>query len=204
MNLTPRGLNRVISTLFGAILFVAGAHLVLVATVPSYASWWRATALEIGAGANRALLATTLPGQKDSWLWIVLTVLLIAAILLMIWWISVQGRGRVNEYVSIYFADEPMPGRVEISGDAVEQALRATLGRRTDIVSLSVTLWEQAPVPGLRIKVQPRTGTAPGELGADIADAAKMTQELMGTDGPVVIYLAAGARSRFARSERVQ
>lgn len=204
MNLTPRTLNRVLSTLFGVLLLGTGVHLLLLAVSPGYAGWWHGAATEIGAGANRMLLAATLPGQKDSWLWIVLAMLLIAAILLMLWWISVQGRGRVSEYVSAYFDDDPVPGRVEITDGAVEQAIRAMLGQRTDIVSLSVTLWEHQPVPGMRIKAQPRKGAIPGELGADIAEAAREAQELLGVGGPVVIYLAAGARSRFARGERVQ
>lgn len=204
MNLTPRVLNRSLSTFFGAILLAVGIHLLLVAGVADYATWWRGAASALGESAHGVLLATTLPGQQESWLWIVLALLLIVAILLMVWWISVQGRGRASAYVSAYFDDDPMPGRVEISDEAVEQALRAMLGRRADVVSLSVTLWENAPVPGLRIKVQPRTGVAPGELGAEIADAARAAQELMGSGGPVVIHLAGGARSRFARSERVQ
>lgn len=204
MNLTPRALNRSLSTLFGAILLASGIHLMLVAGVPRYATWWRGAVGRVGEDARQILLATTLPGQQESWLWIILAVLLIVVILLMVWWISVQGRGRTSDYVSAYFADDPTPGRVEISDAAFEQALRAMLGRRADVVSLNVSVWENTPVPGLRIKVQPRSCAAPGELGAEIAEAARATQELMGSGGPVVIYLAAGARSRFARPERVQ
>lgn len=204
MNQTPRLLNRVLIGIFGVVLMSSGIQLLLMAAVPDYAGGWSRVVEGIGASARRILLDTTLPGQKDSWLWIVVAALLIAVILLMVWWISVQGRGRTNDYVSAYFDDQPMPGRVEISGDAVEQAIRAMLGRRTDIVSINVSVWERDPVPGLKIKVQPRKGAAPGELGREIVEAARAAQELLGARGPVVVYLAAGARSRFARSERVQ
>ena len=76
-------------------------------------------------------------------------------------------QGAHREYISAYFDDEPMPGRIEISGDAVEQAIRAILGRRTDIVSINVTVWEMEAGPGLRIKAQPRKGAVPGELGGN-------------------------------------
>ena len=204
MNQTPRLLNRIMIGIFGVFLLAVGSHLMLIATVPEYARGWHGLADAVDGGARRILLATTLPGQKESWLWIIVSALLIVVILLMIWWISVQGRGRTNEYVSDYFDDEPMPGRVEISGEAVEQAIRAVLGHRTDIISVHVSVWERDPVPGLKIKVQPRKGVEPGRLGRDIVDAAREAQELMGARGPVVVYLAAGARSRFARSERVQ
>ena len=190
--------------IFGRFLLAVGTQLMLIAMVPEYALGWHGLADAVDGGARQILLATTLPGQKESWLWIIVSALLIAVILLMIWWISVQGRGRTNEYVSAYFDDQPMPGRVEISGEAVEQSIRAMLGHRADIVSINVSVWERAPVPGLKIKVQPRKGVEPGQLGREIVDAARATQDLMGARGPVVVYLAAGARSRFARSERVQ
>ena len=204
MNQTPRLLNRILLVVFGVLFLAMGIQLVLVATMPEYARGWQGLAGALGEGFQQVLLSTTLPGQKNSWLWIIVAALLIVIILLMIWWISVQGRGRTNEYVSAYFDDQPMPGRVEISGEAVEQAIRAMLGRRADVVSISVGVWERTPVPGLKIKVQPRKGVAPGRLGREIVDAAQSTQELMGARGPVVVYLAAGARARFARSERVQ
>ena len=204
MNRTPRLLNRVLLGIFGVLLLALGVHLVLIALAPGYAGGWRAVAGGVYRGAEQVLLATTLPGQRESWLWIIVAALLVALILLMIWWMSVQGRGRTNDYVSDYFDDEPMPGRVEISGEAVEQTIRALLGRRTDVVSLSVSVWELSPVPGLKIKVQPRKGVEPGRLGREVVDAAHAAQELLGAGGPVVVYLAAGARSRFARSDRVQ
>lgn len=183
---------------------VLGIHLILIATIVSYARWWRVFASDVGQSGQYILKSTTLTGQKDSWLWILIAVLLIVAILLMIWWIAVQGRGRVNEYVSTYDQDDAVPGRIEITDAAVEQALRVILGKRTDIVSLNLTLWENAGTPGIRVKVQPRSGAAPAELGAQIARAVRETQEVVGAAGPVVIHLAAGARTRFARSERVQ
>lgn len=128
-------------------LLAVGIHLLLIAMVREYARGWHGLADGVDIGARQVLLATTLPGQKESWLWIIVSALLIVVILLMIWWISVQGRGRTNEYVSDYFDDEPMPGRVEISGDAVEQAIRAMLGHRADIVSVHVSVWSGTPFP---------------------------------------------------------
>lgn len=203
MNQTPRLLNRIILSVLGFVLLAGGVNMLLVSAVPGYSALWRRGATDVGAWFDRLLLDTTLPGQKDSWLWIVVTVLLICVILLMLWWIAVQGRGRGGDYVSMYVAEGPMPGRTEISQSAVEQALRHFLGRRSDVVSINVSVWNLEPEAGLRIKVQPRKGTAPGALGRDVARAARLVQGALGVSGPVVIYVAVGTRSRFARTERV-
>lgn len=203
MNRTPRMLNRILLAVLGLALLACGAHLVLAALSPGYADGWRQVADQLGARTNEVLAATTLPGQRESWLWILISALLICFILLTLWWIAVQGSGRGGDYVSAYFDDDPLPGRVEISQNAVEQALRDVLGRRHDIISIGVSVWVLEPEAGLRIKVQPRKGTAPGPLGRDVARAARVVQQSMGVSGPVVVYLAVGTRSRFARVERV-
>jgi hypothetical protein len=203
MNRTPRLLNRILLAILGLALLACGAHLSLAAVAPDYAAGWRQAAAQLDARANEVLAATTLPGQSESWLWILIAGLLICLILLVLWWIAVQGSGRGGDYVSAYFDDEPLPGRVEISQHAVEQALRHVLGRRNDIISIGVSVWGLEPEAGLRIKVQPRKGTAPGPLGREVARAAQLVQQTMGTAGPVVVYLAVGTRSRFARVERV-
>ncbi|GAA1888541.1 hypothetical protein GCM10009715_38040 [Paeniglutamicibacter psychrophenolicus] len=203
MNQTPRLLNRLVISLLGLMLLAGGLNAVLVASSEGYARGWRNVASDLGAWFDAMLARTTLPGQKDSWLWIVVAALLICAILLMLWWIAVQGRGRGGDYVSRFIPDGAMPGRVEISQSTVEQALRHFLGRRSDMVSINVSVWELEPEVGLRIKVQPRKGTAPGALGRDVARAARLAQDALGVGGPVLIYLVVGTRSRFARTERV-
>lgn len=203
MNQTPRLLNRIVLVVVGLVLLAGGVNLLLVAGLPGYAEGWRRSATDVGAWFDLLLASTTLTGQKDSWLWIVVTAVLICVILLMLWWIAVQGRGRGGDYISTFISEGPMPGRTEISQSAVEQALRHFLGRRSDVVSISVSVWDLEPEAGLRIKVQPRKGTAPGALGRDVARAARLVQDALGVAGPVVIYVAVGTRSRFARIERV-
>lgn len=203
MSRTPRLLNRILLTILGVALLACGAHLTLAALSPGYAAGWRQAAVGLGTRTNEVLAATTLQGQRESWLWIPIAALLLCLILLILWWIAVQGSGRGGDYVSAYFDDEPLPGRVEISQSAVEQALRHVMGRRNDVISIGVSVWALEPEAGLRIKVQPRKGTAPGPLGRDVARAAQIVQQSMGVSGPVVVYLAVGTRSRFARVERV-
>ncbi|RAX49156.1 hypothetical protein DQ353_11345 [Arthrobacter sp. AQ5-05] len=203
MNQTPRLLNRIVISLLGLMLLAGGLNALLVASSEGYARGWRNVASDLGAWFDAMLAETTLPGQKDSWLWIAVAALLICGILLMLWWITVQGKGRGGDYVSTFIPDGAMPGRVEISQSTVEQALRHFLGRRSDMVSINVSVWELAPEAGLRIKVQPRKGTAPGALGRDVARAARLAQDALGVGGPVLIYLVVGTRSRFARTERV-
>lgn len=204
MNRTPRTLNRVLCFLAGILVMVVGTHLVLLTVVREYAIWWQDFSSRIGQWSMAALESATLSGQKSSWLWILIALVLIVVILLMVWWIAVQGKGRVSEYVNVYDEDDPLPGRIEITDLAVEQALRVVLGKRHDIVSMTATLWEGEQTPGLRIKVHPRKGVAPAALGVQLASVAREAQELLGASGPVVVHLAAGPRSRFARNERVQ
>lgn len=203
MNQTPRLVNRILLILIGFLLLLCGAHLMLTAFAADYAQRWQVIASGAGAWFGNLLTINTLPGQKDSWVWILIAAFLICIILLMLWWITVQGRGRGGDYVSKYFADENTPGRVEISPNAVDQMLRHFLGRRSDIISINICVWNLLPEAGLRVKVQPRKGTAPGPLGRDVARAARLAQDALGVSGPVLVYVVVGTRSRFARTERV-
>ena len=41
MNGTPRALNRILLTLIGLLLIIAGAGVLTLAAVPAAASWWQ-------------------------------------------------------------------------------------------------------------------------------------------------------------------
>lgn len=238
MNQTPRGLNRTLLVIIGLLFTVTGLHgLLLVALPRTYADGWHAVALAAQAQANSFLDATTLSGQQDSWLWIVVVLLMIAIVLLMAGWISVQGRGRAVVFVR----GETRPGQsgaehdaagqgsrghdaaalpavagtVTMSAAVPEQFMRQALAGRNDLVSVHVSTWEPVHFgpddaawrgygAGLQIKVQPRLGAAPRRIAEDIADAVRQMDAALGQHGPVVIHLAAGARTRMSRAERVR
>ncbi|WP_417217532.1 hypothetical protein [Arthrobacter sp.] len=204
MNKTPRITNRIVLTLLGLILTGLGVHGLLLAAVPAYAQGWRGFADQIGTGFTDLLAATTLEGQRDSWLWIVISVVMIALILLMIWWVAVQGQGKTGIFVR-EFREETTRGIVELSAAVPEQAFKAALAGRPDLVTVSVTSWTSPhSAAGLRIKVQPRLGAAPYRIAEDLAELVVDMDGILGAGGPVVIHLATGARTRMSRAERVR
>lgn len=204
MNRTPRTTNRIVLTLLGLIMTGLGMHGLLLALFPTYAAGWRGFANDVGSGFTRLLDATTLAGQRDSWLWIVVSVVMIALILLMVWWVAVQGQGKTGIFAR-EFREDFTRGIVELSAAVPEQTLKAALAGRPDLVAVSVTSWTSPQrEAGLRIKVQPRLGAAPYRIAEDLAELVVDMDAVLGASGPVVIHLATGARTRMSRAERVR
>ncbi|WP_102157874.1 hypothetical protein [Zhihengliuella halotolerans] len=220
MNQTPRGLNRTLLIVIGTLLTLAGLHGLLLLSLPAYADGWHRVAGDVHHGVESVLTATTLPGQRDSWLWIVIALVMIAIVLLMAGWIAVQGRGRTGIFARgqdpADAHDAGTPGTVSISAAAPEQVMKAALAGRSDLVSVSVTTWEplafgrndeptwRGDGAGLQIKVQPRLGAGPRRIAEDIAESVRRMDAALGQQGPVVIHLASGARTRMSRAERVR
>lgn len=221
MNQTPRGLNRTLLVVIGLCLTAAGLHGLLLVSLPAYADGWHRVALDVQRGVESVLAATTLDGQRDSWLWIVVALVMIAIVLLMAGWIAVQGRGRTGVFArgqdpAAGHDDAGTPGTVSISAAAPEQIMKAALAGRSDLVSVSVTTWEPVAFgrhddstwrgdgAGLQIKVQPRLGAGPRRIAEDVAESVRRMDAALGQQGPVVIHLASGARTRMSRAERVR
>ena len=203
MNGTPRLLNRILIGILGVKLLAIGALLVLLATVPAVAAWWQGWSAGGWAHARAAFESTRFPGRPESWLWIVLAVLLLAVIGAMVAWLAQQGKGRANLLVAEDDAGD-VPGDVRIGGGVAEQALRAALADRPDLAGATVTTYEVKGEPALRIRVQPRQGVAPHTLAAEVSALVEALDAVVGRRTPVLIHLSSGARSRFGRAERVR
>ncbi|MGZ4660059.1 MAG: hypothetical protein ACXVYB_02140 [Arthrobacter sp.] len=203
MNNTPRTLNRILLGIFGLKLAVIGLLLVLLATVPAVGTWWHTWSASGWRMASQLLQRTRFPGREDSWLWVVVTLLLALVVGLMVAWAAQQGKGRANLIVS---EDEAggYPGNVQISGAVAEQALRAALADRPDLAGASVTTYEIQGEPALKIRLQPRQGVAPHVLAADTSALVEALDAVVGKRTPVLIHVGVGARSRFSRAERVR
>lgn len=203
MNGTPRVLNRILAGIFGLLLLAVGLLLVLLAAVPAVAAWWQGWSS--GAWANIRTLSesTRIPGQSESWLWIVMVLLLMAVIVAMVAWLAQQGKGRSNILVTEDDAGE-VPGYVRIGGGVAEQALRAALTGRPDLAGATVATYDFMGRPGLRIRVQPRQGVAPHLLAAEVSALVEALDAVIGRRTPVLIHIGSGARSRFGRAERVR
>ncbi|NJC20927.1 hypothetical protein BJ994_000003 [Arthrobacter pigmenti] len=202
MNQTPRTVNRVLLAIFGLVLMVIGA-LAAALSLPAVARWWQATAAEIGEALQELLAATTLAGQRDSWLWIVLALLMVLLVILMITWVANQGKGR-SGVLAYDDGESPVPGSVTINGAVAEQALKAALAERVDLVNSSVATYEFRRRPALKVRVFPRQGVAPYVVAQEVTALVDALDAALGTQTPVLISIDSGARTRFTRAERVR
>ena len=203
MNSTPRLLNRILIGILGLILLVIGALLVLLSSVPAVASWWHSWSAGVWSDAQQLFDRTRFPGRQESWVWILLVLLLVLLIGAMVAWIAQQGKGRADLLV---FEEDPgsVPGDVRIGGGVAEQALKAALADRPDLAGVSVVTYEIRGEPALRIRLQPRLGVAPNALAAEVSALVEALDLVIGKRTPVLLHLGAGTRARFSRAERVR
>ncbi|MDQ0030622.1 hypothetical protein [Arthrobacter bambusae] len=203
MNGTPHVLNRILIGILGLKLLAIGILLVLLATVPAVGTWWQGWSAGLWEHAKYLSEQTRIPGREESWLWVAAAAVLVVLIVLMVAWVSQQGKGRANLIVSEY--DEAgTPGDVNIGGNLAEQALKHALADRTDLAGVTVATYEVNGRPGLRIRVQPRQGVSPHTLAADVSRLVEALDMVVGRKTPVLIHIGAGARTRFSRAERVR
>ena len=203
MNQTPRTLNRILITILGLKLMLAGGIALALALVPALAGWWHAVTAQAGANLQALLDSTTVSGQRDSWLWIVVSLVLLLLVLLMIAWIAQQGKGRTGT-IAADFDGDGAPGAVQLSSGVAEQALRAALQERDSILHATVTAYDYDGGGALRIRVVPRLGVSPQAVADEVSDLVEALDLALGMSFPVVIHLVAGARSRLVRADRVR
>lgn len=203
MNGTPRTLNRILIGILGITLLTIGILLILLATVPAVGTWWQDWSAGVWSNWRSAFDGTRLPGRPESWLWIVLAVLLLLVIGAMVAWAAQQGKGRSNDLVAEEDPGE-VPGNVRIGSGVAEQALRAALADRPDLAGATVATFEFRGEPALKIRVQPRQGVAPQLLAADVSALVEALDAVIGKRTLVLIHIGSGARSRFGRAERVR
>ncbi|MBG6178996.1 hypothetical protein [Arthrobacter sp. CAN_A1] len=204
MNQTPRAINRLLLGLLGAVLMAVGATVALLA-VPAVATWWQSAAAGLGRSITELLDQTTLAGQQDSWLWIVVALVMLLAVVLMVAWVAAQGRGRSGTLAQETGIETPDDaGRVTINGSVAEQALKAALQERGDLVNAAVTTYDFDGEPALRVRVFPRSGVSPHEVATEVTDLVEALDLLVGRQTPVLISISSGARTRFTRTERVR
>ncbi len=203
MNQTPRLLNRIVIGLLGAVLTLVGGTGLLLALAPSLSGWWAGFTDDTRQVLDQIFASTTLSGQRDSWLWIAIAVSMVVVTTLMIAWVTAQGKGRVGTLAS-EFSEEPTPGRIVLSAAVAEQAMKAALLDRRDIVNATVSTWEFKGRPALKIRVHPRQGIGPYAIAEDVSDLVGALDITLGHRPAVLISIGAGARSRFSRVERVR
>ena len=106
-------LNRILIGILGFKLLAVGVLLMLLATVPAVGTWWQPWSRSVWDDANRVFEGTRFPGRTESWLWIVLALVLVVLIGLMVAWVAQQGKGRAGLLLA---AEDPggVPGDIRI------------------------------------------------------------------------------------------
>jgi hypothetical protein len=203
VNGTPRTLNRILIGILGLKLLAIGILLILIASVPAVARWWQGWSAGVWSNWRDAFERTRFPGRAESWLWIAAVVALLLVIAAMVAWAAQQGKGRASLLVAEEDPGE-VPGNVRIGSGVAEQALRAALADRPDLAGTTVATYEFRGEPALKIRIQPRQGVAPQRLAAEVSALVEALDVALGKRTPVLIHIAAGARSRFGRAERVR
>ncbi|HKS01378.1 MAG TPA: hypothetical protein VJS86_06850 [Arthrobacter sp.] len=203
MTSTPRLLNRILLGILGLKLLVVGVLLILLAAVPAVAAWWHSWSKGVSDSAAAVFEATQFPGRHGSWLWIVLALAVVLLIVLMVAWIAQQGKGRTDLLLA---AEDPggVPGDIRIGGGVAEQALKNALADRPDLAGATVAIYSVKGQPALKLRLHPRPGVAPQAVAAEAADLVDALSEVVGLRTPVLVHIAAGARTRFSRAERVR
>jgi hypothetical protein len=203
MNSTPALLNRILLTVLGLVLVGAGLLLVVLATVPPAAPWWHSWSGGAWNGINQMFDATRFPGRPESWLWIVVALVLLALMGFMVAWIAQQGKGRSNLLAEEYDPGNT-PGDIRIGGGVSEQALKHVLEGRPDLAGATIATYDVKGSPALKVRLLPRQGVAPHLLAAEVTELLTALESVVGREVPVLVHIGAGARTRFGRAERVR
>ncbi|MDQ0260641.1 hypothetical protein [Sinomonas atrocyanea] len=214
MNGTPRALNRVLIFLFGLVILSVGVLLVLLAAVPAVASWWHGWAPSAAESAGTVFVGSRVPGTTVSWLWLLLAAAAVVVVLLMVWWVAQQGKGRSDVVAATgpeggagpdgEFLPGEARGRVSIAAAAVEQAVRAALAARKDVLGSSVVAVDFEGRTALRIRLVARQGADPAAIAQDVERLVDRLRQVVGVSVPVLLHITSGARTRFSRAERVR
>lgn len=192
--------------IIGLVFIAIGAGIAAVAFVPSIASWWQDWAPNQLEKLRDIAANASLGGSYGSWVWMVVAGVALVLIIVMIAWIANQGRGRT----SVLFAEgvkNDLPtdnGKVTLGNLVAENALKAALSERHDVVSVSVTSYQFKGRTSLRVRLLPRLGVPPHELADDVVELVEALDLLLGVKTPVLLSIGSGARARFTKAERVR
>ena len=203
MNRTPRALNRLLLGLLGLLLIGGGGGLLWISLDGVAARRWQSAAPGIIDSIQAFGADTALPGQSQSWIWVLLAAAMVLGIVVLTLWAAAQGRGRTGTLISEYDEDGA-PGRIAISGAVAEQSLREALQENPDVAAAAVSTYEVRGSSALRIRINPRRGAAPHLIAADATALVEALDAALGRQTVVLISIDAGRRLRFSRGDRVR
>jgi len=199
MTTTNRALNRAVLGVLGLALIIAGALTAAAGLSAGVASDWTRIGTQAWAWAQQQLGAARIPNTSTSWWTVAVLGALLAAAALLVGWILSQGGGRTNQ---VGRHEEP-DGTTTVESGLAAQAIKDALSGNEQVLFTAVQTWRIRGADGLKISVQARKGASPRDITLTIAELVAGLDALFGEQVPVLIRIKAGARTRFARTERV-
>jgi hypothetical protein len=201
MNTTNRGLNRTLIFLVGLIILAFGAASILLATVPTIASGWKANAPTVSKNTAAVFHAAPLFATGSSWLFIALIAVLVIIAAFLVVFIVKQGNGHTAEL----FHDETTEhGSTIVKAVVAKDAIQDALGAREDLVSSFVSTYSVHGASVLKISATARRGVSPKDVSDTIQATLHSLDALLGFEVPALIQISGGFRARTARSTRLQ
>lgn len=202
MSGTNRALNRVLLGLIGFLLLTAGLLTGAAGMYPAVAAEWTATGTALRDNLTAALAGAPLPGGSASWWTIAVLAAALTAMILLGAWIASQGGGRINR--AGRRKDPAGTGTTTVETSLVEAAVRDAVHRDGRIVTASVTTWNVKRSDGLKIVFQARKGVSPKDLADAGEELITGLDRVLGDQGPVLIRVTTGLKSRLTGTDRVR
>lgn len=202
MNGTRRTVNRAVLAVLGLVLMGMGAALALAGGNAEFARNWTSTASGVWDRIQEQLAAARIAGQDSSWWTVALLAALIAAAVLLVGWMALQGAGRSGQLLH----QEDIGGSTTLDAAVAAQAVDTALAGSPQILGTSVQAWKNQggrSATGLKITVQARKGASPLEIRDAVEQVVAGMDQLLGREVPVLIRIKAGTRTKLARAGRV-
>lgn len=202
MNNTNRALNRILLLLIGIVSLLLGAAAVAVIVWPEAAEFWTRAGKAIGAWIEQAIEATMIGGTTLSWLTLaVLALILLLVILLIVALVRTIGGSRSHMVFRSNGQENPL-GRLTIEEGFVSDALKYSLGQRSEILFSNVTANDIRNQPVMHVSVTPRQNTSPRHVTEDVDQLVINLAAMTGRDVPTFISIHSGFRAKLARDQR--
>ncbi|GGF10209.1 hypothetical protein [Subtercola lobariae] len=201
MNTTNRGANRLVIIVAGVIVLALGAVAIALALPTVIRAQWR-------DGSNQAtrtivdwLQQTPLSGPGTSWLWLIGLAALVVLLVLLLVFISRQGKGHTSTLAT------PPPtenGLTVVDSSVAVGLLNDALADRPEFVSSSVSTYLVKKRPVLKIAVTCRRGVSPHEVATMVSTQLGALDALLGIRIPAFVQISGGFRARVSRATRLQ
>ncbi|MFB2600238.1 hypothetical protein ACEXQE_20805 [Herbiconiux sp. P17] len=201
MNDTNRVLNRLLILACGVLLLVVGGGAAAAVLVPAVREGWADASGGVMRQVSTWLQQTPLGDTGVSWVLPAVLVLLVVAVILLVVFITRQGRGHTGNAVTERTSEH---GTSIIDSAVAEHALQDALAGRAEFVASRVSTYRVRRTPVLKVSVTCRRGVSPKAAATIVEDRLHALDELLGRELPALIQVSGGFRARVTRTTRLQ